>query len=87
MRIELTAGFFGPRLFERALRLRAAMGEAVFCGAKSLLAPFAGFASPAQIDYFAHLSTRAAVPLCSVLIPKFARLAATTNANFESKRQ
>jgi hypothetical protein len=87
MRIELAAGLFGPRLFERTLCFRAAMGEAIFFSANSLLAPFAGFASPAQIDDFAHLSTRAAVPLCSVLIPKFARLGATTNANFESKRQ
>jgi hypothetical protein len=73
MRIEFAAGLLGPRLFQRTLTFCAAMGVAVFCGANGIVAPFGSFASPPQIDYFAHLSTRAAALRCGVLIPSFAR--------------
>ena len=69
MRIEFAAGLLGPRLFQRTFTFCAAVGETIFCAANGILAPFGGFASPPQIDYFAHLSTRASA---CVLVPKFA---------------
>ena len=62
MRIKFAAGFLGPRLLQRALGLRAAMGEAVFRGTNGVLAPLGRFTSPPQIDDFAHLSTRRHAP-------------------------